>query len=130
MNKTRILATIGAVAWMILIFRLSEIPGSNVPGTYGTLGHFVLYAVLGALYMLAAPERGRVWRTAALTIFLASLYGISDEFHQSFTPQRVPDVIDWLVDTAGAATAVLGILAIRHARTASTAEPDAKAGDQ
>jgi len=115
MNRTRVLATLGAVAWMILIFRLSEIPGSSVPGNYGTLGHFVLYAVLGGLFMLAAPDRGSVWRTAAVAVCLASLYGVTDEFHQSFTPERVPDVVDWVVDTAGAATAVLGIVAIRKA---------------
>ncbi|MBM2835248.1 MAG: VanZ like family protein [Candidatus Brocadiaceae bacterium] len=40
-----------------------------------------------------------------LSIGIASLYGISDEFHQSFTPHRSVDVFDWLADTAGAVAA-------------------------
>jgi len=40
-----------------------------------------------------------------LAIGITSLYGISDEFHQFFTPHRSVDVFDWLADTAGAVTA-------------------------
>jgi len=40
-----------------------------------------------------------------LAIGIASLYGISDEFHQSFTPHRSVDVFDWLADTVGAVAA-------------------------
>ena len=45
----------------------------------------------------------QVW----LATSIASLYGISDEFHQSFVPGRTPDVVDWLADTSGALLAVL-----------------------
>lgn len=74
------------------------------------LGHFVLYAVLGALYYLALPDSAGAWRVV-LAIGLASLYGVSDEFHQSFVPGRTPDVMDWLVDTAGATLAALAVRA-------------------
>ena len=40
-----------------------------------------------------------------LAIGITSLYGISDEFHQFFTPHRSVDIFDWLADTAGAVTA-------------------------
>src|SRR3989338_8295328 len=40
-----------------------------------------------------------------LAIGIVSLYGMSDEFHQSFTPHRSVDVFDWLADTAGAVAA-------------------------
>ncbi len=36
-----------------------------------------------------------------------SLYGASDEFHQSFVLGRDADVWDWLADTLGAAVALL-----------------------
>ncbi len=39
-------------------------------------------------------------------IFIASLYGITDEFHQSFTPGRSVELVDWLMDTCGATLAV------------------------
>ncbi|MDO8848214.1 MAG: VanZ family protein [Coriobacteriia bacterium] len=107
MNRTRTIrttATVFAVAWMGVIFGLSSLHGSSVPGRYSTLGHFILYAVLGTLYFTALPAGGR-W--AIVAVALASLYGISDEIHQSFVPGRMPDPVDWLVDTAGALTAVM-----------------------
>jgi VanZ family protein len=38
---------------------------------------------------------------------LASAYGITDELHQAFVPLRMPDPMDWLVDTVGAAVGAL-----------------------
>src|SRR3972149_7137238 len=40
-----------------------------------------------------------------LAISLVSLYGISDEIHQLFTPNRSVDIFDWLADTTGATVA-------------------------
>lgn len=92
---------------MAVIFGLSSLPGDAVPGTgYSSLGHFVLYAVLGALYYGALAPRIGPGRAALAAIALASLYGATDEFHQSFVPGRFPDVADWVVDTAGAAMSV------------------------
>ena len=95
---------------MAVIFGMSSLSGSSVPEGPPALGHFMLYAVLGALYYLALPGGTRAWRVV-LAIGLASVYGVSDEFHQSFVPGRTPDVMDWLVDTAGAMLAVLVVRA-------------------
>ena len=38
---------------------------------------------------------------------LSSLYGVTDEFHQIFTPGRSCDPMDWLVDTIAAALGAL-----------------------
>jgi len=40
-------------------------------------------------------------------IILVAIYGVTDEFHQSFTPGRTPMATDVLYDTAGA---LLGLL--------------------
>jgi len=37
------------------------------------------------------------------SLLFSSLYGISDEWHQSFVNGRYSDVNDWLADTLGAA---------------------------
>ena len=37
---------------------------------------------------------------------IAVLYGVSDEFHQSFVPGRTPDAADVLADAVGAALAL------------------------
>jgi VanZ family protein len=42
-----------------------------------------------------------------MAIGITSLYGMSDESHQFFTPHRSVDVFDWLADTTGAITAGL-----------------------
>lgn len=38
-----------------------------------------------------------------IALIFSSLYGVSDEFHQIFTPSRSCDPMDWLVDTCAAA---------------------------
>ena len=92
-----------AVAWMVVIFGLSSLPASHVPSTGGTYAHFGVYAVLGFILFHAfsyeTPARDRAF---ALAVIVASIYGVTDELHQAFVPGRVPDVIDWAVDTLGA----------------------------
>ena len=34
-------------------------------------------------------------------VVIASLYAMSDEWHQSFVPMRTSDVLDWMADTVG-----------------------------
>lgn len=91
------------IVWAAVIFRLSALPGSQVPGKFGSFAHFGVYAVLAALalHALADPSRW-LWAVA-----LASAYGITDELHQLFVPGRVADPVDWVVDTLGAITGAL-----------------------
>lgn len=76
--------------------------------------HFTEYLIFGVLLVVAAR---RTWpalgwgKLALVAVALASLYAVTDEFHQSFVPGRMCDPADWLTDTLGAAlgagTAVL-----------------------
>ena len=114
-------AAVAAGGWMALIFGLSSIPAEEIPGTLGpytALGHFGLYAVLGGLLLLAlAPRMRRLEHAAAIATLIASAYGITDEFHQSFVAGRSPDPVDWVVDTLGALVATIVIaLLLRHHR--------------
>jgi VanZ family protein len=95
-----------AVAWAAVIFVLSAQPGSRVPGRWSTELHMAVYAVLGALVWLALGGRNAGWKGFVTAVLIASLYGASDEFHQSFVPTRTPDVADWAADTLGAAIGV------------------------
>lgn len=45
----------------------------------------------------------RLWLLVLAAVVIASLYGITDEFHQSFVPGRMSDPADWFTDTCGAA---------------------------
>ncbi len=64
--------------------------------------HFCVYGLLATLVC----RLGRGWRGAAVALVVASLYGASDEWHQSTVPGRAAELADWVADTLGAATAV------------------------
>lgn len=95
---------------------MSSVPGSRVPGRFGTLAHFVEYAVLGVLlYAALRIDRDRssaLW----LSVAIASAYGVTDELHQAFVPMRVPDVMDWVVDTVGALFGALAAFSLDERR--------------
>lgn len=91
-----------ALVWMAVIFWVSSLPGSKIPGGYSTPGHFIAYSVLGGLLALPLLRMTGRDRAIALALLAASIYGITDEFHQTFVPMRTPDVADWGVDTLGA----------------------------
>ncbi len=92
-----------AAAWAGLLFTLSALPELPSAGSipYGDkLAHLLAYAVFGALL---AFGRRRAERPVAHLLLLAigALYAVSDEWHQSYVPGRVPDVADWLADLVG-----------------------------
>lgn len=109
-------------AWAAVIFAASSLPGSNVPGRFGTLAHFVEYAVLGGSLFAAIRLDALPARAATLAVLAASGYGVTDELHQMLTPGRVPDVMDWVVDTLGAAVGVAAayLISTLHSRRQPT----------
>jgi len=46
-----------------------------------------------------------------IVVILCVLYGISDEYHQSFVPGRSPDLLDIRNDTIGAVLAMIVVRA-------------------
>ena len=108
----RLVGGAAVAAWMGVIFAISSVPGSNLPGGYSVQGHLSEYAVLGALLVLTLtpemPPRAAGWTALAA----ASLYGVTDELHQVFVPGRMPDPADWAADTVGAAAGVAIVLVI------------------
>ena len=79
----------------------SQIAGPPMEGS-DKVGHFLVYGLFGTLMV----RLGRGWRAALVAVVIASAYGVTDEFHQSFVPGRSVEVADWLADTSGAALAV------------------------
>ena len=115
-RMTRGLGLWGPVAlYMALIFGLSsqqtlpEPPGGLTDKhehylAYAGLSTLACRAVSGGLTQVGAGGALGGWA-------LASLYGLTDEYHQSFVPGRTSDAYDALADTAGAATAAVGLWA-------------------
>lgn len=120
-TTSRRLATAGAIAWMIVIFVLSA--QSTLPRTGGfpvdvaaVAGHVVAYAVLATLLRIALGEPYRDRRADLIAVGLATLYGLTDEWHQSFVPGRDASAFDLAVDAVGAVAGVTAINVVRAFR--------------
>ena len=97
---------------MAVIFGVSSL--STLPSSTTNISdkllHGLTYALLGALILRGLANAQ--WQlvtgaTATLASLLATLYGCSDEFHQSFVPGRSPEITDVLFDAVGATCAVV-----------------------
>ncbi|MBX7114418.1 MAG: VanZ family protein [Myxococcaceae bacterium] len=96
------------VLYTATIFVLSS--RSNVPlprsvWRFDKLLHAIEYAGLAMLSWRALRLEG--FRQAARWAVLgSSVFGLSDELHQLFTPGRSAEALDWVADTVGALAGV------------------------
>jgi VanZ family protein len=106
---------------MAAIFALSAQPSLDsglgaVDQAGRKLAHFAEYALLAFLWWRVFV-RGRAPRRAAIAALLvASLYAVTDEYHQSFVEGRHATAVDWGIDTAGAALAAWRLRSRRRVR--------------
>ena len=98
-----------AYAGFIFYLSAQSHPEEQLPSFVGLLSdkvlHVIEYAVLGALFYRgfrwSAEASWRPW-AVPLAVLCTSLYGVSDEIHQSFVPFRESSWLDWVADTVGA----------------------------
>lgn len=72
--------------------------------------HCSVYGLLGGLIFRAIRNRKDYRRQTGwlfLAILLTALYGISDEIHQYFVPERTADILDVVADILGGIGGVL-----------------------
>ena len=90
-------------------------------------GHFLAYGALGAAALRAFARvtwAGVTGRQALKAISLASLYGVTDEFHQMFVTNRHAGLDDWAADVLGATTGVAIVLLVARIRRSRRARID------
>ena len=64
--------------------------------------HFIAYFIYGITIQLFLNYFNlESKKYIILTILIGSLFGASDEFHQSFIPNRTIEFFDWVADTIG-----------------------------
>ena len=71
--------------------------------------HVTAYGIMGILFYRAYQTlrlKDNIKMLMLLSVISASLYGISDEIHQSFVPFREADVADVIADMIGALSGV------------------------
>lgn len=111
-----------ALSVMAVIFAASSTPGRELPSFGGwdmvvkKGGHAAGYALLAMAYARGLADGGRATPLQLLLAAgLAGLYGLTDEFHQRFTPGRQPAPVDVLIDAVGA-VAGAGLLGLWQRR--------------
>ena len=96
------------IGYCTLIFWQSSFPGVVSAPLFPHMDkalHFAAYAVLAMLSVRALKNDRAGWPEAKI-LFAAALfsafYGLSDEIHQAFVPQRCASAWDFMADTLGA----------------------------
>ncbi|MDO9423352.1 MAG: VanZ family protein [Methylobacter sp.] len=117
MIKIKILNFTLLLLYCLFIYWLSDQSSLPTPKLF-TFEDKILHA--GAYFIMGVLA----WRSfnhllnrpivlALLSVTFCSLYGISDEWHQSFVVGRFSDVADWIADTSGAGLAVFLLYRLR-----------------
>jgi len=99
------------ILYCTLIYALSNQSKILAPSLVSYQDKFIhasAYAVMGLLSWRALSHffQQRHYLFISSLVF-CSLYGFSDEFHQSFVPGRHADILDWIADTLGAAVMIV-----------------------
>ncbi len=123
---------------MLVIFAFSAIPDAGLQTQFSPepvkipnfgaanrvvkkLGHLLIYALLARSYLFGLGKHDR--RTRWIAFGFAVLYGISDEFHQSFVPGRGAGPVDVLIDASGAWLVLFLPLFIKSRRNTRKSTP-------
>ncbi len=97
----------GVFAWCLLLFVLSGQSGLRVPGGIpeaDKVTHLLMYGILGWLWGRAIRVSWSELSTFPVllsAIVFTGIYGLSDEWHQSFVPGRAADLLDAFADGCG-----------------------------
>jgi len=89
------------------IFYTSSIPGTDIPSLFpyqDIIYHAFIYLVLAYFFARALKKtKGSIApaKIIVFTLLFGIIFGISDEFHQSFVPNRTPSGWDVLIDGIG-----------------------------
>lgn len=88
--------------------------------------HYAAYFILAMTVAYAQGSRAWTWKGCLWNLLVCVLYGVTDEWHQAYVPNRSPDLLDLRNDAIGAAAACLTLLIIgqvrkgKHARNYSS----------
>jgi VanZ family protein len=108
----KILDFILLLIYCLFIYWLSDQSYLKKPFDFGfdyqdKLYHAGAYFIMGLLaWRSFQPWLSSPIILALLSIAFCSIYGLSDEWHQSFVVGRESDIVDWIADSSGSGLAV------------------------
>ena len=100
------------IVYCLAIYIQSDLPSPEQIPSFefsDKILHFLAYAVMGVLFYRAYQTlriKDNLRMLTLLSMLSASLYGISDEIHQSFVAFREAEVADVIADVIGAFSGV------------------------
>ena len=108
---------VSLAAYCLFIFILSSIPGENFPELdfkfSDKLVHLVVYGILFLLFFYSLKNQTKSIKLQKnpleYSVLFTALYGITDEIHQYFVPNRSCELSDWIADIAGALIVFIGM---------------------
>ena len=100
------------------LMKLRKLPGEAYDALYmqvdsliRVMAHFAEYAILGVLMtMLCRLLR---WKGLWIPWVLCTVFAVTDEWHQYFSPGRASEVKDVLVDSSGVACGIILLCLLR-----------------
>jgi VanZ family protein len=114
-----ILRKIPAIFAMITLFMLSTLPGHdpilNSIHLSDKIEHFIAYFILGVTFCIWIQNKNWFSKPIVygiIVIILCTLFGASDEYHQTFVEGRSGNLYDLAVDFAGGTTAVFAYFSL------------------
>ena len=111
-SKRFILCWLPLILYCLLIYIQSANPSPKQIPSFPFVDkvlHFAAYGIMGILFYRAYQTlriKDNIQMLMLLSVVSASLYGISDEIHQSFVPFRDAEVADVIADIIGAFSGV------------------------
>jgi VanZ family protein len=98
------------ILYLIFIFVLSSIPGRDLPSIKFELSdkvaHFSVFGLLCFLFFYSLKNQYKYIKlqkfAPEFAVLFTLIYGITDEIHQMYTPNRSSDILDVLADFLGA----------------------------
>jgi VanZ family protein len=100
---------IGLLLYLIIIFILSSIPGDDFPKVdfefSDKVVHIIIYAILFLLFFYSLKNQSKYVKLQKFalqySLLFTCLYGVTDELHQYFVPNRSCELYDWFADVIG-----------------------------
>ncbi len=123
-----------AILWMGVIFLLSSFPSSAFPAIpipqIDKLVHAGIFFTLCAVLDRAIVHQNRFPRLSRhhllIAVLVVALYGISDEYHQSFVPGRDVEILDATADAVGGLLYAILWAVIHRMRNTKSQTPNYK----